>query len=78
LSIFLGATHTVTLPRTFATDNNHRARQINYRHVIGSLARKPQAFRYSQLRDDLLPNDTYKAVWSWLDKSMDPRKAVKQ
>lgn len=77
LSIFLGATHTVTLPRTFAPDNNHRARQIDYRHVIGSLARKPQAFRYSQLRDDLLPNDTYKAVWAWLDKSMNPRKACK-
>ena len=45
LSIFLGATHTVTLPRTFATDNNHRARQVDYRHVIGSLVRKPQAFR---------------------------------
>lgn len=77
LNIFLGATHTVTLPRKFTTDNNHRTRQVDYRHVIGCLARKPQAFRYSQLRDDLLPNDTYKAVWSWLDKSIDPRKACK-
>lgn len=77
LKIFLGATHTVTLPRKFTSDNNHRARQVDYRHVIGSLARKPQAFRYSQLRDDLLPNDTYKAVWAWLDKSMAPQKACK-
>ena len=75
LDIYLGATHTVTLARVYATDNNHRARQVNYRHVIASLERKPQAFRYSQLRNDLLPNDVYKAVWSWIDLGMAPRKA---
>lgn len=75
LDVYLGATHTVTLPRIFASDNNHRARQVDYRHVISSLERKPQAFRYSQLRDDLLPNDVFKAVWSWLDMEMVPRKA---
>jgi len=34
----------------------------DYRHVIRVLAAKPQAFRYSQLRDDLLPSDTYKQL----------------
>lgn len=77
LDIYLGASHTVTLPKKFASDHNHRARQVDYRHVIGSLERKPQAFRYSQLRDDLLPNELYKAVWAWLDKEMEPRKACK-
>lgn len=77
LAIYLGSTLTVTLPRAFSSGNNHRARQVNYRHVIASLERKPQAFRYSQLRDDLLPNDTYKAIWTWLDREMAPRKACK-
>ena len=77
LDIYLGATLTVTLPRKFVSDHNHRARQVDYRHVIGSLERKPQAFRYSQLRDDLLPNNEYKAVWAWLDREMAPRKACK-
>lgn len=77
LEIYLGATHTLTLPRVFASDHNHLARQVDYRHVIASLERKPQAFRYSQIRDDLLPNETYKAVWAWLDKEMEPRKACK-
>ena len=77
LDIYLGSTHTATLARAFASDNNHRARQVNYRHVISSLEKKPQAFRYSRLRDDLLPNDTYKAVWAWLDREMEPRKACK-
>lgn len=74
---YLGSTLTVTLPRVFASDNNHRGRQVDYRHVISSLEKKPQAFRYSQLRDDLLPDETYKAVWSWLDKELEARKATK-
>lgn len=77
LDIYLGAAHTVTLARVFASDCNHRARQVDYRHVIASLERKPQAFRYSQLRDDLLPNDVYKAMWNWIDVEMEPHKACK-
>lgn len=77
LDVYFGATHTATLTRKFTSDNNHRARQVDYRHVIASLERKPQAFRYSQLRDDLLPDDTYKMVWSWLDREMRPRVACK-
>lgn len=50
---------------------------MDYRHVIASLERKPQAFRCSQLRDDLLPNEVYKTVWNWLDQQMPPHKACK-
>jgi len=77
LEVYLGATHTVTLLRAFTSDNNHRGRQIDYRHVIASLERKPQAFRYCRYRDDLLPDEVYKAVWQKLDKEMEPRKACK-
>jgi hypothetical protein len=77
LEIHLGAIHTVTLARIFASDHNHRARRVDYRHVVASLERKPQAFRYSQLRDDLLPNELYKSLWGWLDLEMAPRKACK-
>lgn len=77
LDVYLGSTLTVALPRAFVSDNKHRARQVDYRHVILSLERKPQAFRYSQLRDDLLPDETYKAVWAWLDREMEARKACK-
>lgn len=77
LDIYLGSTHTVTLPRVFVSDNKHRARRVDYRHVIESLERKPQAFRYSQLRDDLLPDKTYKAIWNLLDTKLEARKACK-
>ncbi len=77
LEVYLGSTHTVTLQRIFVKDKNHRAKQVDYRHVITSLERKPQAFRYSQLRDELLPNKTYKAVWEFVDLHQDAHKACK-
>ena len=67
----------VTLPRQFTANNNQRSRCVDYRHVIDSLVRKPQAFRYSQLRDDLLPSDTYRYIWEQLDQNLDPRAACK-
>ncbi len=77
LEIYLGSTHTVTLPRVYPSKANHRARSVDYRHVIESLERKPQAFRYSKLREDLLPDETYKEIWNWLDTKMESRKACK-
>lgn len=77
IETYLGTTHVVTLSRKFTSDNNRRSRCVDYRHVINSLERKPQAFRYSQLRDDLLPSDTYRLIWEQLDRSLDPRVACK-
>jgi len=77
IEAYLGTAHAYTLPRHFASNNNRRGRCVNYRHVIDSLARKPQAFRYSQLRDDLLPTDTYRHIWKWFDRELTPRAACK-
>jgi hypothetical protein len=77
IEAYLGTTYVITLPRKFSPDNNRRTRCVDYRHVIGSLERKPQAFRYSQLRDDLLPSDTYRFIWERLDQTLDPRAACK-
>lgn len=74
---FLGATRAVTLPRVYAV-NHERARCIDYRHLIAALVRKPQAFRYSQLREDLLPNATYRAIWQHLDSHLEARAACKR
>ncbi len=41
-----------------------RARCIDYRHLIGSLKRKPGAFARSLFRNEMLPNDDYRAVWA--------------
>jgi len=53
------------------------ARVIDYKHIISSLHKKPQAFRYSQIRDDILPNDQYRAIWQEVDRSMEAKSACK-
>ena len=46
----LGTSEGITLSRLRVADHNDRPRQINYRHVIASLVRNPQAFRRYLLR----------------------------
>ena len=75
---YVGSVRALTLPRVYAVSHERRARCIDYRHVIASLARKPQAFRYSQLRDELLPNATYRQIWAELDDRLEPRAACKR
>ena len=77
IEAFVGSTRALTLPRVYAV-NHERARCIDYRHLIGSLARKPGAFRYSLLREDLLPNATYRAIWQHLDSHLEARAACKR
>jgi transposase InsO family protein len=77
IEAFVGSTRAVTLPRVYAV-NHERARCIDYRHLIAALVRKPQAFRYSQLREDLLPNATYRAIWQHLDSHLEARAACKR
>lgn len=77
IEAYLGTTHALTLPRHFSPGKNRRGRCVDYHHVIGSLERKPQAFRYSQIRDDLLPGETYQRIWEQLDQELDPRAACK-
>ena len=73
---YLGTTRVVTLPRIHA-HGQQRLRQVDYRHVIHGLAAKPQAFRYSRLRDDLLPNDRYRRLWRIIDHALPARDACK-
>jgi transposase InsO family protein len=72
----VGATRAVTLARVYSV-NRVRARSIDYRPLIEALVRKPQAFRYSQLRDDLLPSATYRAIWRQVDARLEARAACK-
>ena len=63
--------------RIYTITATQRARCIDYRHLIGQLVRKPQAFRFSQLRDDLLPNATYRQLWAYIDQHKEARAACK-
>lgn len=72
LECYLGSTHAVTLQRLHPK-GHQRARQIDYRHLIGSLARKPMAFYHAELRDDILPSARWRALWQQAGQRLAPR-----
>lgn len=74
---YVGQSLALSLPRLYPLPGASRARRIDYRHVIRALAAKPQAFRYSQLRDDLLPSVVYKTLWKLIDQQLPKREACK-
>jgi len=77
LACFVGQTRVITLPRVYPATPDGRARRIDYRHIIHSLAAKPQAFRFSQLRDDLLPGPHYRQLWCLAEQQFSPQQACK-
>jgi hypothetical protein len=77
LAFFIGQTLTSTLPRIYLKAGQERGRCIDYRHVIHSLSAKPQAFRFLQFRDELLPTETYRKLWLNCDQQFQSRDACK-
>ncbi len=75
LACYLGAVHVVTLNRIYPIHRTLRVRVVDYKHIIHSLVKKPQAFRYSQLRDDILPTANYKTIWQHVNETMEPKAA---
>jgi hypothetical protein len=76
IELYLGSNQVEVLNRDYSTGNK-RKQVIDYRHLIHALRKKPQAFRYSQLRDALLPSRQYKDIWNHVNKTMAPKAACK-
>ncbi|MEE8057512.1 MAG: IS21 family transposase [Pseudomonadales bacterium] len=74
LECYLGSAYAITLERLHPK-GNQRLRQIDYRHLIASLARKPMAFYHAELRDDILPNDHWRQLWLQCNHLIAPRQA---
>jgi transposase InsO family protein len=77
LRCFLGSHLVIELPRIYSIGKDVRARLVDYRHLIDSLVRKPQSFRFSQIREDILPNPIYKTIWKFLDRKLEGRASCK-
>ena len=77
LAFFIGQTLTSTLARIYPQAGQERARCIDSRHIIHSLSAKPQAFRFLQFRDELLPTETYRKLWLSCDQQFQSRDACK-
>jgi transposase InsO family protein len=77
LAFFVGQTLTNTLARVYPEAGQERGRCIDYRHIIHSLSAKPQAFRFLQFRDELLPTEAYRKLWLHCDQQFESREACK-
>jgi len=60
-----------TMPRV--TGVHHY--QVNYRHVIDTLLRKPGGFRNYRYREHLFPQDIFRQAWDVLNEHLPPRRA---
>lgn len=74
LCCYAGSKLIVTLKRLYGKE---RKKAVDYRHIIHSLVKKPQAFRYSRIRNELLPNDDYRFIWSHVDQTMPPKESCR-
>jgi hypothetical protein len=50
---------------------------IDYHHLIGSLVKKPQAFRRFVFREALFPRTAFRRAWNALDDALDERRACR-
>ena len=77
IELYLGSDKVFEVKRAYIDKKTKKNKVIDYRHIIHALSKKPQAFRYSLIRDDLLPNEKYRSIWDYVDKEMQPRLACK-
>jgi hypothetical protein len=78
IEAFLGATGVVSHPRQRARGDGVRVHQVDWRHVIGSLRRKPQALAGSVYRDSFFPRTEYAAAWGALSAALPQRDACRR
>jgi len=71
IEVWLGQQHVETIPRLVGQNKQ----QINYRHLIDSLLRKPGAFRNYRYREALFPTLVFRQAWEQLQQWHSPRKA---
>ncbi len=78
LVLFHGTIEVLRLARGYPPPGKRRGRCIDYRHIIDWLAKKPMAFKGLQFRDELLPTEDWRRIWSHLSRDLEPRQACKR
>lgn len=76
LECFVGGDRIISLIRK--RKRKGESQQIDYRHVIGSLIQKPQAFRNYVYKDALFPTFAFMRTWEELDQHLDDRNACRE
>ena len=75
LECYIGGDHIATIQRL---RKNKKCHYIDYRHVIGTLIRKPQAFRNYIYREQMFPTFAFRQTWERLDAELENRKACQE
>jgi transposase InsO family protein len=71
LEVYVGQKQVESMPRLVG----QKKQQINYRHLIGTLLRKPGGFRNYRYREALFPSLVFRQAWDQLGQWYSPRKA---
>lgn len=77
IECWLGGTRVLERARLTHRDGQRHPRDIDYRHLIGALRRKPGAFARWVLRDAMFPRAVYRQTWERLSVRLAEREACK-
>jgi hypothetical protein len=74
---YLSGQRVFECPRAVRRAGQRHARQIDYRHLVENLKRKPGAFARWVFRDDVFPRMIYRQIWENLSEHLPERQACK-
>ena len=77
IECWLGGQCVLQRPRATQRDGQRHPRDIDYRHLVAALQRKPGAFARWVLRDAAFPRDVYRQTWERLVAAKPERQACK-
>lgn len=77
IECWLGGQCVLQRPRATHRDGQRHPRDIDYRHLVAALKRKPGAFARWVLRDAVFPRPVYRQTWERLVAALPEREAYK-
>jgi len=77
LDAWLGGVKVFQCERLFASAAERHPRQIDWRHMLPSLKRKPGAFARWVLRDAMFPRSEYAQAWEYINTRLPERAACR-
>jgi transposase InsO family protein len=77
IECWLGDTCVLERARLHHRDGQRHPRDIDYRHLVAALKRKPGAFARWVLRDAMFPRQVYRQTWERLSAHLTEREACK-
>lgn len=77
LEAWLGGVKVFECERLYGSAGNRHPKRIDWRHMLGSLKRKPGAFARWVLRDAMFPRSEYAQAWQRLRERIEERAACR-